>query len=105
MQLIADEYNETSKEILEGYGIKLIERENKKHVFLHAKNKNLSKIFTELGYMDYKNILKRRNGTEKNQTQRITGRGCKGIMVPVEYEPKPIKENSVVEAPIWTIKK
>jgi hypothetical protein len=74
--------NGLSNELLEGYGIKRID----KYIFLQYKNRNLTNIFKDLKYMDYANILKQKEGVKYNVSQHICGKTHKGLMIPIDFD-------------------
>lgn len=70
-------------DVLASYGMKL---KSDTEIFIRYNDKNLKKIFTEMGYSDYKNILKKRPGTQYNQLCWLLGKAQKGLVMPIDFE-------------------
>jgi hypothetical protein len=85
-QLIYESNNhpETENE-LAAYGIHL-KYKTSWCVFLVNNNRNLAKIFSEIGYSDYKNVLSGIEGVELQQAEKITGKTQRGVLIPLNFE-------------------
>jgi AAA+ ATPase superfamily predicted ATPase len=85
-QLIYESNNhpETENE-LAAYGIYL-KYKTSWCVFLVNNNRNLAKIFSEIGYSDYKNVLSGIEGVVLQQAEKITGRTQRGVLIPLNFE-------------------